>query len=210
MSTGRPQIVSTVERYRGGVRGDDLYALPADLPVPVDDGACDHLRGRSLPDVELPASSGGAVSLGRLLGSMVIFVHPAMGRPDQEPSGGLQAWNAIPGARGCTPQACGYRDHHAELMALGIRLVGLSTQPPHEQREAAARLGLAFELLSDSELALSRRLRLPTFESGGRLFLRRATLIVLDGRIERVFYPVFPPDRDGERILDWLTSGQRW
>ncbi len=205
-----PHAVHRSGRYGSSVSPHAGPALPADLPVPVDDGACDHLRGRLLPDVELPASSGEAVSLGRLLGSMVVVVHPAMGRPDQEPSGGLQAWNAIPGARGCTPQACGYRDHHAELMALGIRLVGLSTQPAHEQREAAARLGLPFELLSDSELALSRRLRLPTFESGGRLFLRRATLIVLDGRIERVFYPVFPPDRDAERVLDWLTSGQHW
>lgn len=160
--------------------------------------------------MELPGSSGRGIRLGRLSGLAIVFVHPAMGPPDQEPSGGLEAWNAIPGARGCSPQACGYRDRHAELIALGVRLFGLSSQPSHEQREAAARLGLPFELVSDRELALSRRLRLPTFESGGRIFLRRATLVVLDGRIERVFYPVVPPDRDAERVLDWLTSGPRW
>ena len=113
-----------------------------------------------------------------------------------------------PGARGCTPHACSYRDHHDELLGLGVTVFGLSAQASSEQREAADRLELPFLLLSDAGFSFARRLRLPTFESGGLLFLRRATLVVLDGRIEHVFYPCFPPHRDAERVVAWLTASR--
>ncbi len=192
-------------RYRSSMPAHDVYTLPVDLPVPEDDGACDHLPGRSLPDIELSDSDGRPVHLARLPGLTVLFVYPAMGPPDREPVGGIDAWNAIPGARGCTPQACAYRDHHPELLARGVRLIGLSAQPAAEQREAATRLGLPFTLVSDAGLSFARRLGLPTLSFSGGVLLRRVTLVIQDGRIEHVFYPVFPPDRDAERVVEWLS-----
>ena len=184
-------------------RSDDLYALPADLPVPVDDGACDHLAGMRLPAIALPSTAGGTVELAALAGAAVVYCYPRTGRPDEESPAG---WNAIPGARGCTPQSCAYRDHHAELAALEARVFGLSTQTTAYQREAVARLGLPFPLLSYAELAFARALRLPTFEVAGMTLIKRLTLIVADGRIERVFYPVFPPDADAGRVVVWLQE----
>lgn len=183
-------------------RRDDIHALPADLPVPTDDGACDHLPGLRLPPIALPSTEGTAVGLAGLGGRTVVYVYPRTGRPDRELPPG---WNAIPGARGCTPQSCAYRDHHAELAALGARVFGLSTQETDYQREAVGRLRLPFPLLSDADLAFGRALRLPTFEAAGTTLIKRLTLVVADGRIERVFYPVFPPDADAGRVAAWLA-----
>lgn len=189
-------------------RTDNLYSLPADLPVPVDDGACDHLRGSMLPSIALSATSGASVDLtkeGRPW--LVVYCYPRTGRPGEAPDT-LAAWNAIPGARGCTPQSCAYRDHYNELAALGATVYGLSTQDSEYQREAAQRLHLPFPLLSDSELQFARALRLPTFTFAGREFIKRLTLIVRSGRIEEVLYPVFPPDADAAGVVAWLQSQQ--
>jgi peroxiredoxin len=189
------------------VRSDDLYALPPGLPVPVDDGACRHLVGATVPPVALPSTAGREVRLDQPSdGPVVVYCYPRTGRPDEEPPGGLAAWNAIPGARGCTPQSCAYRDRHAELRALGVRVFGLSTQPASDQREAAERLHLPFELLSDVGLAFTRALRLPTFEHAGRTLLKRHTLVLEGGRVVACVYPVFPPDADAANVADWLRG----
>lgn len=188
-------------------RSDDLYRLPDDLPVPVDDGACDHLRGAELPGLALPSTTGRTVSLHQLgAGPTVIYCYPRTGLPDQDPPGGLALWDAIPGARGCTPQACGYRDHHAELTALGATIYGLSTQSTEYQREVVTRLHLPFEILSDEKLEFVRALRLPTFRAAGFVLVRRLTLVTAGGRIRAVFYPVFPPDADAARVREWLEA----
>src|SRR4029077_7520033 len=136
----------------------------------------------------------------------VVFAYPRTGRPGEDPPGGLEAWNAIPGARGCTPQACGYRDRFAELTALGVRVFGLSTQDTAYQREVADRLGLPSAILSDEHLEFGRALDLPTFETASLTLFKRFTLIIADGRIEHVLYPVFPSDRDAEQVIGWLTA----
>ncbi|MEU5125130.1 MerR family transcriptional regulator [Streptomyces mobaraensis] len=181
----------------------DITRLPAGLPVPEDDGACDTLPGQALPPLELPDTDGRSVRLDALgPGRTVIYVYPLTGRPGTDlPEG----WNAIPGARGCTPEACGFRDHHQELTAAGAaRVYGLSGQDTAYQREVVERLRLPFAVLSDPALRLADELRLPTFEAGGQRLFTRLTLVVLDGRVEHVFYPVFPPDRHAEQVLDWL------
>lgn len=182
-------------------RSDDLYSLPKDLPVPVDDGACDHLPGMEMPAVALPSTAGRDVDLSSLPGRTVVYLYPHTGRPDREAQPG---WNEIPGARGCTPQSCAFRDHYAELRDLGTGVYGLSTQDTDYQREAVERLHLPFELLSDERFELIGALRLPTFELAGTRYVKRITLILLDGRIEKVFYPVFPPDRNAEEVIRWL------
>lgn len=184
-------------------RSDDIYALPAGLPVPVDDGAASHLPGVRLPSLPLPATDGSVVDLARLAGRTVVYCYPRTGHPDQEPPAG---WNDIPGARGCTPQACAFRDHHAEVAALGAQLFGMSTQPPEEQREAAARLHLPFALLSDRELRFARAIGLPTFEVASMTLLKRLTMVVCDGSIEHVMYPVFPPDYNAHDVIEWLRD----
>jgi peroxiredoxin len=187
-------------------RKDDLHALPPDLPVPRDDGACAHLAGMTLPPIALPSTGGRVVDLSRLAGTAVIYIYPRTGRPDQElPTG----WNAIPGARGCTPQSCAFRDHYGALQRAGAAQVfGLSTQDSTYQREAVERLHLPFELLSDAGLGLARALNLPTFEVDGMTLIRRLTLILRDGEIAKVFYPVFPPDRNAGDVLDWLAANR--
>jgi peroxiredoxin len=182
----------------------DPTALPADLPVPEDDGAAAHLVGMALPAVALPAIDGTTVRLDQLEGRTVVFVYPLMGRPGKELPGGEAGWNAIPGARGCTPEACSFRDELGRFTALGVRVVGLSAQGTGDQREAAERLHLPYALLSDAELRLARELRLPTFEVEGMTLLKRLTLIVDAGRIADVVYPVFPPDRGAELALERL------
>src|SRR5919201_3017055 len=172
-------------------RSDNVYELPPNLPVPEDDGACDHLTGMRLPSVPLASTTGRAVDLAALRGTTVVYCYPRTGRPDEEPP---QGWNEIPGARGCTPQSCAFRDHEGELRALGARVFGLSTQTTEYQREAAERLHLPFELLSDADLAFAEALRLPSFEVDSMTLIKRLTMIVVDGRIAKVFYPVFPPD----------------
>ncbi len=181
----------------------NLSDLPADLPRPVDDGAAAHLEGLRLPGVSLGATSGESVDLSRLAGRVVIYVYPMTGRPGVAlPEG----WESIPGARGCTPQSCAFRDHHEELESLRTRVFGLSTQSTDYQREARERLRLPFELLSDSERRLKALLRLPTFTAAGMELYKRLTLIAEDGRIRKVFYPVFPPDRNAGDVLGWLRQ----
>lgn len=192
------------------MRSDNLHTLPDDLPAPRDDGACDHLPGTRLPTIALPATSGESVDLsGAGTPWVVVYCYPRTGKPDQEPLGGTQVWNALPGARGCTPQTCAYRDHHAQLHALGASVYGLSTQDTEYQREAVERLHLPFRLLSDARLAFAGALRLPTFAVAGQVLIRRLTLIARAGRIEKVFYPVYPADSDAERVSAWLAARKR-
>ncbi|MEU9404317.1 redoxin family protein [Streptomyces sp. NPDC048281] len=186
----------------------DYLSLPADLPVPEDDGAADHLPGTEMPYLELRATGGGTVRLDALgTGRTVLYVYPLTGRPGTDlPEG----WNAIPGARGCTPEACGFRDHHQELLAAGAAGVyGLSSQDTAYQEEVVERLRLPFRMLSDPTHGLTRTLALPTFDSAGATLYRRLTLIVRDGVIEHVFYPVFPPDEHAGQVLDWLRANPR-
>lgn len=183
-------------------RRDNIYELPTDLPVPVDDGLCDHLPGMVLPSVPLRSTSGRTVDLAHLPGTTVVYCYPRTGRPDQGPP---PAWDSIPGARGCTPQSCAFRDHHAELRALGAEVFGLSTQTTDYQQEAVERLHLPFELLSDVDLALATALRLPTFTADSMTLIKRLTLIIRAGRIVKVFYPVFPPDKNAEGVIEWLS-----
>jgi peroxiredoxin len=184
----------------------DWTALPADLPRPVDDGAAAHLRGMRMPDVTLQSTDGRAVSMARLgRGRTVIYAYPRTGVPG-EPSL-IPDWDLIPGARGCTPETCGFRDHHQELRQAGANVFGLSTQDTPYQQELADRLHLPFPILSDAGLELTRALRLPTFEVAGQTLLKRLTLIVRDGVIEHVWYPVFPPDRHAEEVVAFLRRG---
>ncbi|HEV2643586.1 MAG TPA: peroxiredoxin, partial [Candidatus Elarobacter sp.] len=173
--------------------------LPPDLPAPVDDGAAAHLTGMTLPHVALPATDGTAVDLAAISGTVVVFAYPRTGRSG-EPS--LVAdWDRIPGARGCTPHTCAYRDLHAEFTALGARVFGLSTQDTAYQREMVERVHVPFPVLSDADLALTRALRLPTMDVAGQTLLKRIAWIARDGVIARVFYPVFPPDRNAAEVL---------
>lgn len=174
-----------------------------DLPVPVDDGACDHLEGKALPSIPLRSSAGDSVDLSALDGIVVVYFYPRIGHPDA-PAG--PDWADIPGAKGCTPQACDFRDHHADLKSLGTKVFGASAQSTEEQVEATERLGLTFPLLHDSDLTLAESLVLPTFEFEGTRLIKRLTLIAVDGTIRKVFYPVFPPDRHAEDIVAWLQA----
>jgi len=180
----------------------NLYELPEGIPVPTDDGACDHLPEMKLPPIALLSTSGEPVDLSSLLGRTVVYCYPRTGRPDEDLP---QGWDEIPGARGCTPQSCAFRDHHAELRALGTKVFGLSTQGTEYHREAVERLHLPFELLSDESLAFTKALGLPTFEVEGMVLIKRLTLVIRDGHIERVFYPVFPPDKNAEEVVEWLS-----
>lgn len=184
-------------------RTDNVYGLPPDLPIPTEDGACDHLPGLRLPSVSLPSTSGRQVDLAELTGRTAVYCYPATGKPDV-PS--PQGWNQIPGARGCTPQSCAFRDHYGELQALGVRVYGLSTQTTADQQEAVARLRLPYDVLSDAALAFTGALRLPTFAVEGRTYIKRLTLVVRDGHIEHVFYPVFPPDQNAVDVIRWLSQ----
>jgi peroxiredoxin len=184
-------------------RSDNLYELPENLPVPIDDGACNHLVGMRLPSIPLPSTAGGVVDLSGLSGRTVVYCYPRTGRPDEEPPPG---WNEIPGARGCTPQSCAFRDHDRELKGLGARVFGVSTQTTIVQREAAERLHLPFELLSDEKLDFANTLRLPTFKVDSMTLIKRLTLIITSGRIDKIFYPVFPPDKNAEEVIQWLSQ----
>lgn len=174
-------------------------ALPDGLPAPEDDGLAGHLGGLELPIIELPSTDGRRVDLSGLSGRAVVYAYPRTGVPGQPlPEG----WDEIPGARGCTPQACAFRDHYADLMAAGVEHVfGLSVQDTDYQKEVVERLHLPFPLLSDHRHELTHALRLPTFTVDGTLLLKRITLIIEDGAISHVFYPVFPPDRNAADVL---------
>jgi peroxiredoxin len=186
-----------------------LTELPEDLPIPfaqrrlcrIDDGACDRLLGALLPAISLPSSQGGCIDLSIVAGDVVLYCYPMTGRPDVPlPTG----WDEIPGARGCTPQSCAFRDLHQELKELGAQVFGLSTQSTEYQREAVERLHLPFPLLSDVDLTFATALKLPLFEIDRQQLLKRVTLIVNSGKIVKVFYPVFPPDRNADEVIDWL------
>src|SRR6201997_4601295 len=182
----------------------DPTKLPPDLPIPVDDGAARHLSGARLPDITLAATTGPAVTLSKLKGVSVLYVYPRTGVPGVDAPPG---WDDIPGARGCTPQSCGFRDHFAELKALGVAQVfGLSTQDTAYQQEAADRLHLPFPILSDAELNLATGLHLPMFMTSGMTLLSRMALVIEDGKIVKVFYPVFPPDKNAEEVVAWLRN----
>lgn len=188
---------------------DDLRNLPADLPVPADDGAAAHLPGRAVPAIELPSTQGGAMRVDRVpagASRLVLYAYPRTGRPGEP---GPPGWDAIPGARGCTPESCGFRDHAADLAAAGAAVAGVSAQDTAEQAEAARRLGLPFPLLSDAGLTLAAALGLPTFEVAGMTLLKRLTLVIADGSVEHAFYPVFPPDRHADEVLAWLRARPR-
>ncbi|WP_240432583.1 peroxiredoxin [Rubrobacter indicoceani] len=182
----------------------DFTSLPDDLPAPQDDGGADHLPGMKLPSAPLPSTSGETVDPSALSSLTVVYCYPMTGRPDAALPDG---WDGIPGARGCTPQSCSFRDRHEELRSLGVSYVfGVSTQSTAYQREAKERLNLTFDLLSDSTLAFRDALRLPTLEVRGDTLLKRLTLILRGGGVEHVFYPVFPPDRSAQEVIEWLTE----
>jgi peroxiredoxin len=188
---------------KGTVDAPDWSSIPA----PTDDGATRHLVGASVPSVALVSTQGGSVDLSKLSGRSIVYAYPRTGKPGIDNPDG---WDMIPGARGCTPQTCSFRDHFAELKALGVNhLFGLSTQDPEYQREAAERLHLPFAILSDEHLKLTRAMYLPTFETSGMTLLKRFTLVVDDGKVEHVFYPVFPPDRSASDVIEWLSGNAR-
>jgi peroxiredoxin len=180
--------------------------LPDNLPVPQDDGAARHLGGMKLPDIALPATDGSQINLSKFKGRTVVYAYPRTGVPGSPPPDG---WDAIPGARGCTPQSCSFRDHHAELKQLGVaRLFGLSVQDSAYQREAVQRLHLPFPILSDAKMRLTMALKLPTFRVAGMTLLRRMAWVIDDGVITHVFYPVFPPDRSAAEVVGWLKASR--
>jgi peroxiredoxin len=185
----------------------DPNILPADIPAPQDDGAARHLTGLKLPPVALAATDGSQVDLSKLSGRTVVYIYPRTGVPGRPMPEG---WNEIPGARGCTPQSCGFLDHFAELERLGVaRVFGLSSQDSAYQREAVERLHLPFAVLSDERLELARAIKLPTFKVAGMTLLKRMALVIDDGIITKVFYPVFPPDKNAEEVIAWLRHGSR-
>ena len=187
------------------VTNQNLSTLPDDLPVPVDDGASTHLVGLSVPSVRLMSTQGREVCLAQVSQSkrVVVYCYPLTGSPVQELPAG---WSEIPGARGCTPQSCSFRDLHRELLALNAVVFGLSTQTTEFQQEAASRLHLPFPLLSDSQYAFSNALNLPMFKVEGLSLTKRLTMIIWQGEIIKVFYPVFPPDKNAQEVVAWLTN----
>jgi peroxiredoxin len=180
--------------------------LPSGIPAPEDDGAATHLTGLRLPDLSLPATDGTDVNLARLHGRTVVYIYPRTGVPGQAlPEG----WDEIPGARGCTPQSCAFRDHFDELRRLGVaHLYGLSTQNTAYQQEAAERLHLPFPILSDERLALTTALTLPSFTAAGMTLIKRMAWVVDEGIISKVFYPVFPPDKNAEEVIAWIQASR--
>jgi peroxiredoxin len=187
------------------VAGPDVYTLPDDLPAPEDDGACDHLPGDRLPHLRLPATSGEELNLAELGsdGTAVLFVYPRTGKPGEPLPPG---WDLIPGARGCTPQNCAFRDLHGEFAERGVEVCGLSAQSPEDQAEFAERVHLQFPVLSDPELKLAEALALPTFDVASVTLYKRVTLLIRGGEIAKAFYPVFPPDRNAAEVLAWLAA----
>jgi peroxiredoxin len=180
-----------------------LDQLPANLPVPTDDGGCRHLVGMRLPDVALPSTRNRRVNLSKVSARRVVYAYPMTGRPGVTLPAG---WDDIPGARGCTLETCGFRDHHADLGKLQTEVYGVSVQTTEYQQEMVARLKVPFEVLSDADMALVRALKLPTFTAGGMTLIKRLTIVATAGRIEHVFYPVFPPDKHAEEVIAWLKS----
>ncbi len=183
----------------------DYLTLPPDLPVPQDDGAADHLPGMELPSLSLPVAGGDRFDLrgGAASDTLVAFVYPRTGTPGQPL---VPGWDEIPGARGCTPQSCAFRDRHPALTSLGATVVGISAMDPAEQAAFAEREQIPYPLLNDAALRLRDELGLPTFEVHGVTLYKRLTLVARGGRIAKVFYPVFPPDRNAAEVEEWLRS----
>jgi peroxiredoxin len=174
------------------------------IPTPVDDGVAKHLKGARVASVPLLATDGTTVDLSKLPGTVVVYAYPRTGKPGVE---NPEGWDLIPGARGCTPQSCAFRDNFRKLKSLGVsRLFGLSTQDTAYQREAAERLHLRFPLVSDEDLRFTEAMRLPTFQTSGMTLLKRLTLVIEDGTIQHVFYPVFPPDQNASEVAAWLVA----
>lgn len=180
--------------------------LPEDLPIPIDDGACDHLPGMMIPSMVLKTTSNELIDIAQLKSRVVIYCYPRTGKPGVLPPPG---WDDLPGARGCTPQSCAFKNHHAAFVLKGIQVFGLSTQDTAYQQEAVERLHLPFPLLSDQELCFARALHLPTFHVEGMELIKRLTLVCTEGKIDKVFYPVFPPDKNAEHVMAWLLTQAR-
>jgi peroxiredoxin len=205
MRRGQKILEMVGNKCKGEKMSSHYLDLPADLPVPVDDGAASHLLGMTLPDLNLISTAGNEVNLLTLKGYWVIYIYPMTGQPNVAlPEG----WNEIPGARGCTPQSCSFRDHYAELKALNTQVFGLSSQTTDYQRELKDRLHLPFNLLSDAHLILKTALKLPTFLIDGMELFKRLTLITYNGEIKKVFYPVFPPNKNADDVLEWLKNNR--
>ena len=182
----------------------NLNQLPANLPRPKDDGGARHLKGMALPDLELPSTGNRRVNLSTVSAPrIVIYAYPMTGQPDRQLP---QGWDDIPGARGCTPETCGFRDHHKDLAKLHTEVFGVSTQDTAYQQEMVKRLEVPFEVLSDEHMQLTRALKLPTFTVDGMTLLKRLTMVARGGRIEHVFYPVFPPDKHADEVIAWLRQ----
>jgi len=178
------------------------------IPAPVDDGATNHLTGAAIAAIALPATDGTTISLAALKGRIVVFAYPRTGEPGKASL--VDDWDMIPGARGCTPQTCSFRDLFADMKAAGVQgLFGLSTQSTIYQREMVERLHVPFPVLSDEKLALTRAMRLPTMDVAGQTLIKRLALVIDDGHISKVFYPVFPPDRNAADVLAWLQANPR-
>ena len=178
--------------------------LPANLPAPTDDGAARHLLGMTLPDLELQSTANRRVNLSKIATPrVVIYCYPMTGRPGVALPAG---WDDIPGARGCTPETCGFRDHHAELKNLGAEVFGVSVQSTDYQQEMVTRLNVPFEVLSDERMAFTHALKLPTFAAGGMTLMKRLTIVARHGRIEHVFYPIFPPNTHADEVIAWLKQ----
>ena len=172
--------------------------------VPMDDGACDHLLGLTIPSISMSSTRGGAVNLAKMSADRtIVYCYPRTGEPGRPSPDG---WDAIPGARGCTPQSCSMRDNYHAIKSQDAEVFGLSSQISAYQGEAATRLHLPFALLSDDSLRLTHALRLPIFRANGWTLIRRLTMVIRLGRIEKVFYPVFPPDKHGDQVLAWLKD----
>ena len=182
----------------------DPKKLPENLPIPRDDGACNHLEGLDIPSISLQATNGNLLNIFEVSQHKAVFYfYPRTGIPGKNPPIG---WNEIPGARGCTPQTYGYRDNFEKFRTLGIQIYGVSTQSTEYQKEAAQRLELPFLLLSDEKLKLTRALKLPTFNVDGAILIRRLTLIVEKGKVIKVFYPIFPPDKNAQEVLGFVNT----
>ena len=182
--------------------------LPADLPIPRDDGMTNHLSGHALPRVLLPSTSGKLIDLAEVSSSpTVLFIYPRAGSPIA-PNKNMEAWDLIPGARGCTPHSCGYRDLYREFDDLGVAVFGLSVQAPEIQKEFVQRMHIPFEILSDEKHELMKALHLPTFDFDGERLIKRMAFFLNDSKIQKVFYPIFPPDKNAFEVLDWLKENK--
>ncbi len=183
----------------------DLHTLPDGLPVPEDDGACNHLLGTKLPSVMLRSTSGLIVDISAINGAVAIFFYPMIGRPDSAP---MLGWNDIPGARGCTPQACSFGDNYSKLEKQGVKLFGISSQPLVDQQAAQQRLNLPFELLNDSEFVLAKAMHLPTFSYKKSTYIKRITIIIENGVVKKTLYPVFPPNENVIDVIKWIENNK--